>query len=58
MAKDFVCEMEVDEKTAAASLVHEGKTYYFCSKPCKTEFEKAPDLYVGKQLSESEGISR
>ncbi len=31
MAKDPVCGMEVDEKTAPAKSEHMGKTYYFCS---------------------------
>ncbi|MEM2165226.1 MAG: YHS domain-containing protein [Candidatus Bathyarchaeia archaeon] len=25
-----------------------GKTYYFCSKPCKEAFDKNPAKYVGK----------
>src|SRR5262249_29096853 len=46
MAKDPVCGMNVDEKTAAATVVHKGTTYYFCSANCKTKFEKTPPLYV------------
>jgi len=46
MAKDPVCGMNVDEKKAAATAVHGGKTYYFCSAACKATFEKAPAKYV------------
>lgn len=45
MAKDPVCGMNVDEKTAAGTAVHKGKTYYFCSSSCKARFEKEPEKY-------------
>ena len=48
MAKDPVCGMDVDEKTAAATSVYQGKTYYFCAKRCKEEFDKNPNKYVKK----------
>ena len=41
MAKDPVCGMNVDEKTA-----HKGTTFYFCSTGCKGKFEKAPTQYA------------
>jgi P-type Cu+ transporter len=47
MAKDAVCGMSVDEKKAA-TVTHEGKTYYFCSPGCKATFEKAPAKYAAK----------
>ncbi len=37
MAKDPVCNMEVDESTALSG-VKDGETYYFCSPGCKDEF--------------------
>jgi P-type Cu+ transporter len=46
VAKDPVCGMNVDEKTAAATAVHKGTTYYFCAAGCKAKFEKAPTQYV------------
>jgi len=46
MAKDPVCGMDVDEKTAAATAVHNGKTYYFCHPGCKARFEKEPEKYI------------
>jgi YHS domain-containing protein len=46
MAKDPVCGMDVDEKTAAATAEYQGKTYYFCAPGCKKAFEKEPEKYV------------
>ncbi len=46
MAKDPVCGMNVDEKTAAGTAAHKGKTYYFCSNSCKARFEKEPEKYA------------
>jgi Cu+-exporting ATPase len=46
MAIDPVCKMKVDEKTAAATSVYKGKTYYFCSKGCKIDFDKNPEKYL------------
>jgi YHS domain-containing protein len=31
MAKDLVCDMDVDEKTAKWKSTYKGKTYYFCA---------------------------
>src|SRR5947208_8678836 len=42
MAIDPVCGMTVDEKTAPATAVHNGTTYYFCAPGCKRTFEKDP----------------
>ncbi|MBI2313927.1 MAG: heavy metal translocating P-type ATPase [Betaproteobacteria bacterium] len=47
MAIDPVCGMTVDEQSAARTLVHEGKTYYFCSGHCRSEFEKNPAAHLG-----------
>jgi len=48
MVKDPVCGMNVNEKTAKLKSEYMGKTYYFCSKPCKEAFDKNPARYVGK----------
>ncbi|MEK6982100.1 MAG: YHS domain-containing protein [Candidatus Micrarchaeota archaeon] len=45
MKKDFVCDMEVDEKNAAKST-YQGKAYYFCSASCKWAFDSAPEDYL------------
>ncbi len=47
MAKDLVCGMDVDEKTAKYTTTYKGKTYYFCAPGCKKTFEENPEKYVG-----------
>lgn len=46
MAKDLVCGMQVDPKTAAAKTEYKGQTYYFCVPGCKAAFEKDPEKYI------------
>ena len=46
MAKDPVCGMMVDEKTAAGKSEYQGKTYYFCATVCKTKFDANPGQYL------------
>ncbi|PSN89886.1 YHS domain-containing protein [Candidatus Marsarchaeota G2 archaeon OSP_D] len=41
---DPVCGMSV-EKGDIKSL-YKGKTYYFCSKGCKTRFDRDPEKYL------------
>jgi Cu+-exporting ATPase len=45
MAKDPVCGMYVDEKTAQYRAVVRGTTYYFCSQTCMKEF-MAPEVEI------------
>jgi YHS domain-containing protein len=47
MAKDPVCGMMVDEKTAKTKTQYRGKTYYFCAQACKITFDKNPSRYAG-----------
>ncbi len=46
MEKDPVCGMTVDPKRAAGSSSHQGKTYYFCSPGCKSNFDKNPAKFA------------
>ncbi len=46
MAKDLVCDMEVDEKTAKWKSNYQGKTYYFCAPGCKKAFDANPQKYT------------
>jgi Cu+-exporting ATPase len=46
MEKDVVCGMQVDPAEAAGSSEFNGKTYYFCSKGCKTMFDANPGRFV------------
>ncbi len=47
MAKDPICGMQVDEKTAKAKSDYMGKTYYFCCNGCKKAFDTSPAKYAG-----------
>lgn len=51
MARDPVCDMEVDERDAAASSYYEGDRYYFCSEDCKQRFDADPERYVSRRES-------
>ena len=51
MAKDPVCGMDVDERSAAGKSEYKGQTYYFCSPGCKRSFDKDPEKYVSKAPS-------
>ncbi len=46
---DPVCKMTIDDKDAASTSAYQGATYYFCSKPCKEDFDKDPKLYLGEK---------
>jgi YHS domain-containing protein len=46
VAKDPVCGMEVDERTAAGTSEYKGKTYYFCAPGCKRAFDLDPEKYL------------
>lgn len=49
MTKDLVCGMDVDERKVTQKSVVNGKTYYFCSKTCKVEFDKDPQKYISTE---------
>ncbi len=46
MAKDPVCGMNVDEKTAKIKSEYSGKSYYFCNLACKQTFDKNPSKFT------------
>ena len=46
LAKDPVCGMMVDEKSAKWKSAYGGKTFYFCSESCKKTFDKDPKKYA------------
>jgi len=46
MERDVVCGMQVDPAKAAGTSVVNGKTFYFCSKACKTKFDADPSKYT------------
>ena len=46
MERDVVCGMQVDPAKAAGTSEYKGKTFYFCSKGCKTKFDTTPAQYA------------
>jgi Cu+-exporting ATPase len=44
---DPVCGMRIKPEKAAGTIVHEGRTYFFCTEACQRQFEREPDRYVG-----------
>ena len=46
MAVDPVCGMTVNPDRAAGTVVHDGTTYYFCSKSCVAKFQADPKKYL------------
>lgn len=43
---DPVCGMKVDPEKAVGSSMHEGQTYYFCSRGCEEKFDADPKKYT------------
>ena len=46
MERDVVCGMQVEPAKAAGTSEYQAKTYYFCSKSCKTKFDANPSQYA------------
>ena len=46
MAKDPICGMMVDEKTAKFKSDFNGKTFFFCAASCKATFDKSPEKFA------------
>ena len=44
--RDPVCNMEVEEASAAGRSQYQGQEYYFCSQGCKEKFDRNPEQYT------------
>ena len=55
MARDPICQMEVEEKGARWTSVYEAQRHYFCSAACKEKFDAAPGRFAGDEGGEEEG---
>lgn len=44
--QDLVCKCYVDPKTAEWQRARGGKTYHFCAKSCRDEFDTDPEAYL------------
>jgi P-type Cu+ transporter len=49
MAVDPVCGMKVQPETAAASVEHAGRPWYFCAQSCANKFQADPAKYDGSR---------
>ncbi len=50
-AKDPVCGMTVDTRTAKHRHTHAGQPYYFCAARCREKFIAEPEKYVARSAS-------
>ena len=46
ITKDPVCGMTVEPAKSAATIDHQGTSYYFCSQGCATKFRADPEKYL------------
>ena len=49
MAKDPVCGMDINTEVAEAQGLasdYEGRTYYFCGRGCKLDFDEEPARFL------------
>ena len=51
---DPVCGMNVDVAAPAATLLHEGTTYLFCSTHCLEKFKASPGSFTGAGITKPE----
>ncbi|MFN2492617.1 MAG: heavy metal translocating P-type ATPase [Pyrinomonadaceae bacterium] len=49
-ARDPVCGMSVNPKTAAGSYDYNGSTYYFCNTHCLRKFREDPKRFLDKSI--------
>lgn len=53
---DPVCKMTIEDENSVATSLYKGSTYYFCSTPCKEDFYKNPESFVGGKAAAPETI--
>lgn len=46
MERDVVCGMEIKNTMKAPATIYKGKTYFFCSDLCMTQFKQEPEKYL------------
>jgi YHS domain-containing protein len=52
MARDIVCDMTVNEEDAKKKGLisqYKDKSFYFCGKACKTEFDGNPERFAAEK---------
>ena len=53
--RDPVCNMQVDEQSAAGRSQYQGQDYYFCSQDCKQKFDRNPEQYAEQKGQTARG---
>ena len=53
MARDPVCDMSVEERSAPVTTTYGGKTYYFCSNDCFQRFNANPQKYIEQNVKKT-----
>ena len=53
LERDPVCGMNVDVSNPAATVSHQGMTYYFCCRGCVEKFEADPRKYLSPRSRDS-----
>ncbi len=56
MVSDFVCGAEVHEDDARFFSEYDNKTWYFCSRECKRQFDDHPDHFIRERTTKELGI--
>ncbi|MGB8769811.1 MAG: heavy metal translocating P-type ATPase [Candidatus Korobacteraceae bacterium] len=51
LEKDVVCGMSIDPAKAASTAVHQGQTYYFCSRGCGEKFNADPEKFASQNAT-------
>ncbi len=51
LERDPVCGMNVDPAKPAATVIHEGRSYYFCCTGCADKFSADPKKYLNPRLT-------
>lgn len=49
MVRDPVCGMTIEKEQAAGFSNYNGDTFYFCSKPCKKQFDSDPEKFLQQE---------
>jgi len=57
VAIDPVCGMQVSRVSAAATVTHDGVTYYFCAPRCAERFSAAPTKFLSDPATMREDVN-
>ncbi|MGH9779190.1 MAG: hypothetical protein ACRD5I_12335 [Candidatus Acidiferrales bacterium] len=53
-----VCEQEIDERDAFATIDDDGEVYHLCSSRCLEEFEEEPELFGAWAADDAAAVER